>query len=48
VTEFGVCKLRRGVSFAASEDVHVDLTLPSVNHGPMAYTGCVGVRKQLR
>ena len=48
VAEFGVCKLRRGVSFTEAEFVYMDLTQPSVNHGTVAYTGCVGVRKQLR
>lgn len=48
VTEFGACKLRRGVSFHSCHDVYVDLTQPSVNHGTVAYTGCVGVRQQLR
>ena len=48
VAEFGVCKLRRGVSFEDVEYVYVDLTQPSVNHGTMAYTGCVGVRRHLR
>lgn len=48
VAECGVCKLRKGVSFEDARDVFVDLTNPSVNHGTLAYTGCVGVRKQLR
>jgi hypothetical protein len=48
VTEFGACKLRRGVDFDTVPHVYVDLTQPSVNHGTLDYTGCVGVRKQLR
>lgn len=48
VKECAVIKLRRGVTYQSVQEVYVDLANPSVNHGTVAYTGCVGARKTLR
>ena len=48
VKEMKVFKVRKGVVLAETKEVCVDLAHPAVNMGRVAYTGCVGQRKQLR
>lgn len=48
VREWGVVKCASGVDLASVREVHVDLHHPTVNHGTIAFTGCVGWRNVLR